>query len=114
MSPDGGPYSRAHISRVFRKAARAAGLRDFHFHDLRHHGATVALNKGYTPPIVMQLPGWKTERMMRRYAAMTDETLRAAADAVAGGEPWQPVARRQQRLGYGLEGHPEMPGGMHE
>jgi integrase len=40
------PYSRVHVSRRFRKAARAAGLRDFHFHDLRHHGATMALNAG--------------------------------------------------------------------
>ena len=34
--------------------------------------------------IVMALGGWKTERMMRRYAAVTDETLRRAAEAVAG------------------------------
>jgi hypothetical protein len=37
--------------------------------------------------IVMALGGWKTERMMRRYAAVTDQTLRAAAEAVAGVEP---------------------------
>jgi len=84
--PDGRPYSRVHVSRVFRKASRAAGLRDFHFHDLRHHGATMALNKGFTAPIVMALGGWKTERMMRRYAAVTDQTLRAAAEAVSGSE----------------------------
>ena len=59
--PEGVPYSRIHISRVFRKAARAAGLKDFYFHDLRHHGATMALNAGFTAPIVMQLGGWKTE-----------------------------------------------------
>lgn len=82
--PDGVPYSRIHVSRVFRKAARAAGLKDFHFHDLRHHGATMALNAGFTAPIVMQLGGWKTEKMMRRYAAVTDATLRAAAEAVSG------------------------------
>jgi integrase len=82
-SPDGRPYSRVHISRVFRKAS----LRDFRFHDLRHHGATMALNKGFTAPIVMALGGWKTERMMRRYAAVTDQTLRAAAEAVSGAEP---------------------------
>jgi integrase len=64
--PGGSPYSRVHVSRVFRKASRGAGLRDFHFHDLRHHGATMALNKGFTAPIVMALGGWKTERMMRR------------------------------------------------
>jgi integrase len=45
--PDGRPYDRSYIGRVFRRAARQAGLRDFHFHDLRHHGATMALNRGF-------------------------------------------------------------------
>lgn len=88
--PNGRPYSREQVGKVFRKAARGAGLRDFHFHDLRHHGATMALNKGFTAPIVMALGGWKTERMMRRYAAVTDATLRAAAEAVSGSEAVAP------------------------
>jgi integrase len=79
-----GPYSRHTVSRRWRTAAAATGLADFHFHDLRHHGATMALNAGYTAPIVMALGGWKTEKMMRRYAAVTDKTLRAAAEAVSG------------------------------
>jgi integrase len=83
---DNRPFSRGHVGKVFRKASRAAGLVDFHFHDLRHHGATMALNKGFTAPIVMALGGWKTEKMMRRYAAVTDATLRAAAEAVSGNE----------------------------
>jgi hypothetical protein len=81
-NPDGAPYSRIHVSRVFRKAARAAGLKSFRFHDLRHHGATMALNAGFTAPVVRALGGWKSEAMMRRYAAVTDQTLRAAAEAV--------------------------------
>jgi len=44
------------------------------------------LRPGFTAPIVMALGGWKTERMMRRYAAVTDQTLRAAAEAVSGSE----------------------------
>ena len=84
--PDGRPYSRVHVSRVFRKASRGAGLQGFTFHDLRHHGATMALNRGFSAPIVQALGGWKTERMMRRYAAVTDQTLRAAAEAVSGAE----------------------------
>jgi len=92
-NPDGTPYSRVHVSRAFRKAARAAGLQDFRFHDLRHHGATMALNAGYKAPVVMALGGWKSEAMMRRYAAVTDDTLRAAAEAVSGvgsgSEQWQ-------------------------
>jgi integrase len=80
------PYSREQVGKAFRHAARTAGLRDFHFHDLRHHGATMAFNSGFTAPIVMALGEWKTERMMRRYAAVTDATLRAAAEAVSGAE----------------------------
>ena len=87
-NPDGRPYSGVHVSRVFRQATRRLGLRDFHFHDLRHHGATMALNAGFSGPIVMQLGGWKTERMMRRYAAVTDTTLRRAAEAVSGNGAW--------------------------
>ena len=37
--------------------------------------------------MVVALDGWKTERMMRRYAAVMDQTLKAAAEAVAGSEP---------------------------
>jgi integrase len=85
-APSGRPYGRSRISVVWRRAARQAGLRGFTFHDLRHHGATMALNRGFTAPIVQALGGWKTERMMRRYAAVTDQTLRAAAEAVAGSE----------------------------
>jgi hypothetical protein len=41
-----------------------------------HHGATMALKKGFTAPIVMALGGWKTELMMRRYAAVTERGTR--------------------------------------
>lgn len=95
--PDGRPYSREQIGKMFRRYARAAGLRDFRFHDLRHRGATMALNRGFTAPIVMALGGWKTERMMRRYAAVTDQTLKAAAEAVSGQEP--PIAQHRLHIG---------------
>jgi hypothetical protein len=72
------PYGRNRIGKVFRKASREGGL----------HGADCHA-----------LGGWKTERMMRRYAAVTDATLRAAAEAVSGNEPWQ------------LSGKPAISGG---
>jgi integrase len=108
--PDGAPYSRVHVSRVFRKAARAAGLRDFHFHDLRHHGATMALNAGFTAPIVQALGGWKTERMMRRYAAVTDATLRAAAEAVSGAGSGNGGWKWTANLASTHAGHPPSQG----
>jgi integrase len=82
-NPDDVPYSRVHISRLFRTAAKKTGLTDWHFHDLRHHGASVALNAGFSGQVVKDLGGWKSEAMIRRYAALTSSTLREAAEAVA-------------------------------
>lgn len=56
-------------------------------------GGRALHNAGFTAPIVMQLGGWRTEKMMRRYAAVTDTTLRAAPEAVRGA----PRARRGVR-----------------
>lgn len=58
--PSGRLYDRSYVGRVFRKSARAAGLKDFHCHDLQHQGATMALNRGFTAPIVMALGEWRT------------------------------------------------------
>jgi integrase len=83
-APSGAPYTRGAVSRVFKRAARGAGLEDFHFHDLRHHGAMVGLNAGLSPSVVIALGGWQSEKMMRRYAKVTDRVLRAAAEVVSG------------------------------
>jgi hypothetical protein len=53
----------------------------------------MALNRGFSAPIIQALGGWKTERMMKRYAAVTDQTLRAAAEAVSGAEGGMQAAR---------------------
>jgi hypothetical protein len=64
------------------------GRREDYFHscDLRQQGATRSLYRTFAAPIVMALGGWKTERMMRRYAAVTDQTLPAAAKVARGSE----------------------------
>lgn len=86
-SPHGRPWARAYISRQFRKSSRAAGLRDFRFHDLRHDGATTLLNAGFTTRVLMDIGGWKREAMVTRYAAVTDQTRRAAVEAISSGTP---------------------------
>lgn len=82
-NPQGRPYSRVHISRAFRLAARSKGLTDFTFHDLRHHGATTALNHGASLPQLMQLGRWKNAAMVQRYAAATDRALRRIAETIS-------------------------------
>jgi hypothetical protein len=48
-------------------------------------GDDADLNAGFTAPIVMALGGWKSEAMMRRYAAVTNQTLRAGGRRPANG-----------------------------
>jgi integrase len=62
------PYSRVHVSRCWRDAARAAGLDDFTFHDLRHHGPTLLVNKGANDAMLQAIGGWKSPKMVKRYA----------------------------------------------
>jgi integrase len=71
----GKPYTADHVSLRWRQAARAYGLVDFHFHDLRHHGPTVAVNRGATVPVLMALGGWKCAAMVQRHASVMNPTL---------------------------------------
>jgi len=79
-SPTGGPYSRGHFSRRWREAARRISLGNFTLHDWRHHGATKALKKSKDPEAVRELLRVTSAKMMRRYAPVTDESRRAAAE----------------------------------
>jgi hypothetical protein len=64
----GKPYTANHIFLRWRQAARACVRVDFHFHDLRHHGPTVAVNRGATVPVLMALGGRKSAARVQRYA----------------------------------------------
>jgi integrase len=81
-NPQGRPWHRVHLSRVFRIAGKRVGL-PLRFHDLRHIGATLLLNRGVHTRVLMQLGGWTSERMLARYAVATDESLRAAVETLA-------------------------------
>lgn len=85
--PTGQPYSRVHVSRCWRNAARACGLPGFTFHDLRHHGPTVAVNAGVSNPVLQALGGWKSARMVERYASVLAPAVRAAAELIGGSLP---------------------------
>ncbi len=56
------------IQRSFRTACRMAGIRDFHFHDLRHTFASQLVMAGIDITTVKELLGHKTITMTLRYA----------------------------------------------
>ena len=68
------------LYRTLIKRARAAGIRDFHPHVLRHTAASRWLAAGGSEGGLMTVAGWKRRDMLDRYAAST-RASRAIAEA---------------------------------
>ncbi len=78
--PDGKPYTRpkdeqkqdhsagTRIKTAFRAACRRAGIKGFHPHGCRHTWATWHYAANRDLAALKQLGGWKSERMVLRYA----------------------------------------------
>ena len=62
----------------------AAGLPDVRIHDLRHSFASVGAGGGMSLPMIGALLGHKETATTARYAHLSDDPLRAAADAIGG------------------------------
>jgi integrase len=89
------PYTRSGVTAFFRKLCDAAGIKDLHFHDLRHDFATRVRRAGNGLDVVQALLGHASSAMTQRYAHLGRAELHAAveaADAVA-----QPLPKRQKR-----------------
>jgi integrase len=61
----GNPLKRAHTS-----ACARAGIVDFTVHDWRHHWASHCVMAGIDLITIMRMGGWKSLRMVQRYAAV--------------------------------------------
>src|SRR5215469_1371126 len=64
--PSGSPIKKAHAT-----ACRRAGIVDFHVHDWRHHWASHCMMAGIDLETMRQEGGWKSLRMVERYAAVS-------------------------------------------
>jgi integrase len=75
----GRPLNSAN-TRTWRKALKAAGIRDFRWHDLRHTWATWLRQADVPTWVLAELGGWKSETMVRRYAHISVKHLAPYAD----------------------------------
>jgi integrase len=64
--PSGSPIKKAHAT-----ACRRAGIKDFHVHDWRHHWACHCVMAGIDLETIRQEGGWKSLRMVERYATVS-------------------------------------------
>jgi integrase len=66
-------------TKAWYRALERAGIEDFRWHDLRHTWASWHVQSGTPLYALQELGGWKTERMVRRYAHLAAERLAAYA-----------------------------------
>jgi integrase len=93
--PDGKPYSRprsaddtsagTRIKTAFKAACRRAGIVNFHPHDCRHTWATWHYTENRDLGGLMKLGGWKSERMVMRYAHVNVGELQHTINKLPGG-----------------------------
>jgi len=74
--PGGNPLRSAHATALKRANVNPIGGPDFRPHDWRHHWASRCVMKGIDMPTIQRLGGWKTLRMVERYAAVSNEHMR--------------------------------------
>jgi integrase len=81
--PKGAQLRRSNFSRAWNKAAAAAGLDGFHFHDLRHTGNTLAGEAGATLRELMDRMGHASTRAALIYQHRTTQRDKIIADEIS-------------------------------
>jgi len=78
---NGGRY--LDLKKSFASACRKAGIKDFHFHDLRHTFASQLVMNGVDITTVSKLLGHATLTMTLRYAHLAPDHLKSAVDVLS-------------------------------
>lgn len=87
-SPSGGAYVA--INAPFKTACKKAGIKDFHFHDLRHTFASQAVMGGADLASIQKLLGHSNISMTMRYSHLSKDHLSKAVNILGdlfGGHP---------------------------
>ena len=96
--PDGLPYERprddddedtsagSRIKTAFKGACRRAGITNFHPHDCRHTWATWHYQANRDLGALRELGGWKSVKMVMRYAHVNVGELAHTIDRLPGGD----------------------------
>ena len=96
-STTGKPYKD--IKTSFKTALRRAGIKDFHFHDLRHTFASHLIMAGVDITTVKELLGHKTLTMTLRYAHLAPAHKVKAVDVLDNTLNGKPSAQKLHILG---------------
>ncbi len=87
------------VKRSFKTALRRTGIRDFHFHDLRHTFASHLVMAGVDITTVSRLLGHKSLTMTLRYAHLAPSHMAKAVDILDSTLNDKPTAQLLHNLG---------------
>jgi integrase len=73
------PYNSPSVGTAFRRGCRELGVKDLHFHDLRHEGTSRLFEAGFVIEQVSLVTGHKAWKMRRRYTHLKPEALHEVA-----------------------------------
>jgi integrase len=82
--PNGKPIDARRDHDDWKELLGEAGVRDARLHDARHTAATVLLILGVPDRTVMDVMGWSTESMKKRYMHVTDQLRQDVANQLNG------------------------------
>jgi integrase len=80
--PDGRPIDPRADWREWKALLAAAGIRDARVHDGRHTAATLLLEQGVHPRVVMEILGHSDLRLTARYSHVASPMARDAAERI--------------------------------
>lgn len=75
-------HDARYLHRAFERAIKAAGLTPFRFHDLRHTFASRLSALGCNDRTIMDLSGWSSPRMLKRYVTHAPAHLWQAVEGL--------------------------------
>jgi len=84
QNQDGPVFSVNNPRKCFANALKRAKIKDFRWHDCRHHFCSKLAMKGVNLKVIQTLAGHKTIAITARYAHLDDASLRAAVDLLSG------------------------------
>jgi integrase len=84
LRPDGRPITRSGLQRAWAKAAAEVGLPQFHLHDVRHAGLTMAAQTGATTRELMDRGGHRTTAAAMTYQHVAAERAELIAEGMDG------------------------------
>jgi len=89
------PYRTASVSTAFTRACKKLGIKDLHFHDLRHRATADLFRRGLDIPRVALMTGHKTWTQLKRYTNIQPADVHEAIAKATGGKV-VPIRKRNR------------------